>query len=569
MFPDRIFDALERLPKKTLWLLIAFVLAYLAVWNHFVQDDAFISFRYAQHLVDGHGLVWNIGEAQPVEGYTNFLWVLLIAIGLHLGIAADTWSIVLGFACGLGTLFFTYRLAHRLTGSVPLAMLAVFLLGTNYSFSAYITGGLETQLQALLVVLAFHLAFRIDDARRAGQPVTRLAFGLSLVMAAAAMTRLDSVLLAGIAWIGAAWSLWCCRGDDAGNDAAGGGAGRGRDLLALLLPGLLIGVAWFAFKLAYYGSVFPNTFFVKTGPITRETLRAGIWYVTSFHFYYGLLLPYALLVLGHRRLLGDARSRLLAAVVVLWGLYVIKIGGDFMEYRQMVPIMPLIYVLVASAFSIIGGMLARAALVAFLLAQSFIHGTSHWGYHGIEAVDELRAHVYDVGFDRSWKLVGETLHSLFGANADHADGGSEPVTIAVTAAGAIPFYSNLRTIDMIGLNDLWVAREGMPLNDFTGHGRYATLDYLLEQKVNLVIGHPTVVPLKHKYEYTAVQMFHTPYFNADYDLSNLPEAVRIVDIPISADRKVVALYLLPHPAIDRLIEEQGLRNYPPREPDAK
>ncbi len=45
-------------------------LTALAWRNRFVQDDAFISFRYARHLVEGHGLVWNPGER--VEGYTNF-----------------------------------------------------------------------------------------------------------------------------------------------------------------------------------------------------------------------------------------------------------------------------------------------------------------------------------------------------------------------------------------------------------------------------------------------------------------------------------------------------------------
>ncbi|MDW8173780.1 MAG: hypothetical protein RML73_14985, partial [Anaerolineae bacterium] len=41
-------------------------------------EDSMISMRYAWNFVQGHGLVWNVGEA-PVEGYTNFLWVLVMA----------------------------------------------------------------------------------------------------------------------------------------------------------------------------------------------------------------------------------------------------------------------------------------------------------------------------------------------------------------------------------------------------------------------------------------------------------------------------------------------------------
>src|SRR3989442_6717285 len=44
----------------------------------YLADDAFISLRYAQHLVQGHGLVYNVGER--VEGYTNFLWTAVLAL---------------------------------------------------------------------------------------------------------------------------------------------------------------------------------------------------------------------------------------------------------------------------------------------------------------------------------------------------------------------------------------------------------------------------------------------------------------------------------------------------------
>ncbi|MEZ4824399.1 MAG: hypothetical protein R2942_19210 [Ignavibacteria bacterium] len=46
--------------------------------NKFIQDDAFISFRYVQNFVDGNGLVFNIGER--VEGYANLLWVLILSV---------------------------------------------------------------------------------------------------------------------------------------------------------------------------------------------------------------------------------------------------------------------------------------------------------------------------------------------------------------------------------------------------------------------------------------------------------------------------------------------------------
>ena len=78
------------------WLLPFLVaLAPLAwlIWRFdFLVDDAFISFRYARNLALGHGLVFNVGESPPVEGYTNFLWVLMLAAVETLGWDPALWS---------------------------------------------------------------------------------------------------------------------------------------------------------------------------------------------------------------------------------------------------------------------------------------------------------------------------------------------------------------------------------------------------------------------------------------------------------------------------------------------
>ena len=65
--------------KLYIFLLSVLTLTLLlAVHNRFIQDDAFISFRYAKNLIEGNGLVFNVGER--VEGYTNFLWTILLSL---------------------------------------------------------------------------------------------------------------------------------------------------------------------------------------------------------------------------------------------------------------------------------------------------------------------------------------------------------------------------------------------------------------------------------------------------------------------------------------------------------
>ena len=84
--------------------LIAVVLIILILhinYLRFVCDDAFISFRYAKNLVEGHGLVYNIGER--VEGYTNFLWTLLLSAFMGLGLDVVVVSQVLGILLSLST----------------------------------------------------------------------------------------------------------------------------------------------------------------------------------------------------------------------------------------------------------------------------------------------------------------------------------------------------------------------------------------------------------------------------------------------------------------------------------
>ena len=166
------------------------VLVVLAWWNRFIQDDAFISFRYADNLSRGFGLVWNPGEW--VEGYTNFLWTILMG-AVHL-LHGDPvfWSTAIGLAAFAGSLFLTYRIALQVFQSDDVSLLAVILLGTNYTFSAYATGGLETSLQALLYLAVIYSVIRPLRLKRCrSADALRISFLLSLCM----LLRLDSAML--------------------------------------------------------------------------------------------------------------------------------------------------------------------------------------------------------------------------------------------------------------------------------------------------------------------------------------------------------------------------------------
>lgn len=125
-------------------------------WHHrFIQDDAFISFRYAYNLVQGKGLLYNEGE--KVEGYTNFLWTLAMSIPLYLGYEPISFSFVLGIFFFILSLIFTFKLSSLIFSSRDIGLLTIILLGTNYTFSSYATSGLETQMQACIFVITIFI----------------------------------------------------------------------------------------------------------------------------------------------------------------------------------------------------------------------------------------------------------------------------------------------------------------------------------------------------------------------------------------------------------------------------
>ena len=94
--------------------LIALSLAFIIIClnNKFIQDDAYISFRYVQNFVDGNGLVFNIGE--KVEGYTNLLWVLILSMFAFAKINIESVSQYLSILFGTVVLIITYFISENI-----------------------------------------------------------------------------------------------------------------------------------------------------------------------------------------------------------------------------------------------------------------------------------------------------------------------------------------------------------------------------------------------------------------------------------------------------------------------
>ncbi|HEX9103251.1 MAG TPA: hypothetical protein VF997_13660 [Polyangia bacterium] len=463
-------------PRRILFgvlLLVAAaaLIAHSLVFN-FVTDDAFISFVYSRNLAEHGQLVFNLGE-HPVEGYTNFLWTVLLAAFLKVGLVPELMSRVLGTAFGVATLGTVAWLSRRLRGDDWAwwdALPALVLAGVP-GYACWSSGGLETQMFAFLVTLG--MAWHLDELGDERPPRARTAVAFAL----AALTRPEGSLLFALTVLHRAL-VTLVRGRFT----------LGRAELRFVGAFLVFVVPHFLWRRWFYGWWLPNTFYIKSSGIGGAWQQGGYYLlrvVEQFHLWIVPILVVAALVVerqrGLRVLVGYA-----TLVVGVFALYVASVGGDFMGlFRFVMPVIPLVALVAAlSLRSALAPLdrrapLAAAGVVAVALA---LHA-----WHAV-AVDRAALVIpgpSDRGIDRPGWLHRYTADratigkwfARFARPDDYA---------AVGGAGAQVYYSGIRSLDCYGLSDEFVAHKLPAISSRPGHQKYATDDYILSR-------HPTII----------------------------------------------------------------------------
>lgn len=534
-------------------------LVILAWTNRIILDDALISFRYAENLVNGQGLVYNAGER--VEGYTNFLWTLIMSLPFYLDLEPVKFSFLVSMLCFVASLILTYRIMMLILENTGKSIIGLVLLGTNYTFSSYATSGLETQFQTSLLTACVYVV--MICVKKGDWDQHSLAL-LSILMAAAILTRLDSSIICMLAGSVAMYGIVTQRVDSRESAFKIG---------VLILPALIVVSAWLAWKYSYYGELLPNTFYSRT-----FSLRRGLKYIFVFFRSYwmlphvGLAFAAAVWLLKNRVSASHAEIRIafligiLMAAVMLWFAYVAKVGGDFMEFRFIVPVMPLLYCLLSwLTLVMVCNPVLRTIFLAFLVIGSIRHFQTFneknygWETHKIETIHMLRAHIW--GEWEDWYNIGQTLGQCLKNDRN--------VIIATTAAGAIPFYSRLQTIDMLGLSDKWVARHGTGTSFMAGHQKVATMDYLIKRGVNLMIAHPWTkrqirgsgAAGSYRLE-DIIKRLNQSSFMSIKNEKEIPVNSKIIEIPINKNYMVAVLYVKQSRTVDDAISTCNWKVFP-------
>ena len=322
------------------WLVL---LGWLASVAWFITDDAFISFRYARNLLEGHGLVFNPGEY--VEGYTNFLWVLeLAAIWGLLGIRpedAAQWLSVIYTAGTIVVMLWWVARMPALRHRWLVAWMALGLVCSSATFAVWTSGGgLETR-QFTFFALAAVVCLSVFGQSRWG------LLAASLSLAAAALTRPEGLLLAacGVGWFVGHRLLTTHRLD-------------WRATLTLAGPFVVLIGAHFLARFRYYGEWLPNTYYAK---------HVGPWYESGFRYLWaaaietGLYLLIPLTYVAMRARWRQRRDGIYALVLLVVGThlaYLFEIGGDHFEFRPLDFYWPLLAVPAAQGVARIGARLS-------------------------------------------------------------------------------------------------------------------------------------------------------------------------------------------------------------------
>jgi arabinofuranosyltransferase len=425
-FPAALFAALAVL-----------MLAHAHYYGGFLADDALISLRYARRFVEGHGLSWTGNER--VEGYTDFLWVLLAAAGGRLGFDYIGTALFLDRA-GVLVALAVVGISPR-TGQWSAARLlgGGLLLATTGPVAVWANGGLEqgfmTGVLALAILLLERAAVTGGDPRRAWRG--------GLPLAALTLLRADGIVLVAFALLGALVA-------EVAKDA--GGRRRAVERLAMTaVPAAVVLAGQHIFRRIYYGQWQPNTAMAKLA-FNRQRLGLGIGYVRHGYTASAVLVAVAVVAtfgLARRRSL--AFTLVPAAVVLGWTAYVATVGGDiFPGWRQLLfGLVPLALLAAELAERVPPRWMAVLALASCGLA---------WTHLGRQMRDPENQRAVAERWEWDGMAIGALLKQAFASR--------QPL-FAVDAAGCLAYASELPSLDMLGLNDAYLAHHPPPA---FGHG---------------------------------------------------------------------------------------------------
>ncbi len=428
-------------------------------------DDAMISMRYADNFAAGQGLVWNVGE-DPIQGFTNLGWTLFMAVIHLLSVPAATISLLVmitGAGLLLANAMVAFFIVRVLVPERPMpAVIAAGVVAFYFPLVFWSLRGTEVGIATLIIQLAALQAIRLDRA-----PGLRGGILLGLTCLAAVLVRMDLGLQIALVLIYLAM------------------LGRVQVKPAELATAVLLPVggviAILAFQATYFDSIFPNTYYLKVeGVSILERLDLGLQVFLEYASR-DILLPLVIALAGIFLYPGlrSAKIFLLLGLFAIQCLYSVYLGGDYAE--------PLAQPQVDAANRFITQGMPFLVVVFAIAVDRLIHELG--AARGFEFSFSPRAASLVMGvvtvitlvtvsgqpwarwaWDNAPLLEDDISRAKLGLLIK--DSTDEKAVIAVHAAGQIPYFSERRTIDLLGKSDSTIAYEDPQTEFRPGHNKW-------------------------------------------------------------------------------------------------
>ena len=402
--------------------IIAIGLYLTQVWlfSAFNVDDVFITFRFVKQWNAGSGLVYNVGEF--VEGYSNFLWIALLAPLDRLNESLVTSAKLVGVTLGLLTLGVTCYTTQRWR----FPWIATLLLASTPAFAVWSVSGLETPLFTFLLLSATTV-FLYEEKQERG-------WASGILFALLALTRPEGLMFGAVTAFYRAMVLFRERRRPAVHDYA--------RLLSWLLPVTI----YYLWRWQYYGYWLPNTMYAKSMGFHVRAILEGIYYLYGGVNAFGGLFFFAIPLVGIlMKWRFPSQAVLLLQLIFAQFALILVSGGDWMPFwRFWVHILPLAYLLIHQGLVALGeGWPKPTILVPLLVIGQCIF---------------LLIGAFDARFVQG--IGAGAVLSPPSAQVTYLVDHVEPEdTIAVIDAGRVAYELPLsvRIVDMVGLTDQHIA----------------------------------------------------------------------------------------------------------------
>jgi hypothetical protein len=428
----------------------------LSTKSNYLLDDAFITFRYSQHLAGGQGIVWNIGEA-PIQGYTNFLFMILVSLGFKLGISPVLMALGLNII-GLFMICLTsFFLLRKIPHSIIFRLLLVLAICLYPNTTENLHTGLETVFWTGLIFLGF---FLIEEPY--SQPKL---WGFIITMSAAVLTRPETVFFAAI-WLVIAF------------------AKNVNERKTIVFGGIVfIGVicCYELFNKIYFGAFLPNSALIK---LNNPLILPGRDYLKQFFSEHLSLIIISLVVLFFG-VIFQRKNRIISMNLLgflslpFFYLFTNPLMGMFSRF-----LFPLLIALLFIIFAVVSFLISnliqegqspqferfkQARKVSFLLLL-LIPFFFLFRFEVNQYISDLK-NPYTQPLLETEIKIGKELAKIPDA---------KNISIAFGDSGSIPYYSGVHFIDLVGLNDSNIANNANSL------GPDWVIQYVMNKQPDLI-----------------------------------------------------------------------------------